>query len=314
MRLSIVATLYGSEAHLREFHARATAAAKGLAGDYEIILVNDGSKDASLEVALSLREQDPRLVVIDLSRNFGHHKAMMTGLARSRGDLVFLIDSDLEEDPALLGEFHEELQKGSVDVVYGVQTRRKGRLLERLSGEVYFWLFNVLSDVPIPTNLITVRLMTRRYVDALLLHREREMVISGLWVITGFEQRALPVRKLSNPGSTYSLRRKGQLLVDSITSFSDRPLVFIFYMGCAILLLSGTAAAYLIIRRVFFGVLLAGWPSLIVSVWLLGGVTIFSLGIVGIYLSKVFVETKQRPYAIVKRMYEAKDPDPGRGA
>jgi putative glycosyltransferase len=311
MKLSIVTTLYGSARHLEAFYERARATALRLTPDYEFILVNDGSPDDSLEVAVRLHERDARVRVVDLSRNFGHHKAMMTGLADSRGDYVFLIDCDLEEEPELLISFHEELTRSSSDVVFGVQESRKGSLFERASGGLYFWVLNLLSNYPIPTNLITVRLMTRRYVAALLQHKEREMVISGLWVITGFTQKSQVVKKLSRPGTTYDIGRKIVHLVNSVTSFSDRPLVFIFYAGTLILLVSGTAALYLVVRRVFFGVLLAGWPSLIVSVWLLGGLTLFSLGIIGIYLSKVFIETKQRPYSVVRQRFEREGPRGG---
>ncbi len=304
MRLSIVSTLYQSAAHLEEFYGRIRAAAAALTDDYEIVLVNDGSSDASLDIALSLFRRDPRVRVIDLARNFGHHKAMMTGLARASGDHVFLIDSDLEEEPELLTVFHETLLQTGADVVYGVQTARRGPLRERVGGWVFFRVFNALSDWPITENLVTVRLMTRQYVAALVEHREREMMIAGLWAMTGFRQVPLPIRKHSRSTSTYRLTHKIAILVNSITSFSDKPLVLIFYLGAIIVLLASVAAAYLVLRRVFFGELLAGWPSLIVSVWLLGGLTLFCLGIIGVYLSKVFLETKQRPYTIIRHTYE----------
>ena len=132
MRLSIVTTLYRSARHLDEFHARVSAAAARFTPDYEIVLVNDGSPDDSLAVALKLLERDDRVRIIDLARNFGHHKAMMTGLAEARGDLVFLIDSDLEEPPELLTEFAEAIHDGQADVVYGVQDQRRGGLVERV--------------------------------------------------------------------------------------------------------------------------------------------------------------------------------------
>jgi hypothetical protein len=154
MDLSIVTTLYYSSPYLEEFYARTCAAAEQITDDYEIILVNDGSPDDSLDVALSLFERDDRVKVVDLSRNFGHHKAVMTGLAHARGDLVFKIDCDLEEEPELLGEFYAEMIKDpSVDVVYGVQQRRKGGPFERLSGSLFYRLFNLLSDHPVPSNL-----------------------------------------------------------------------------------------------------------------------------------------------------------------
>ena len=304
MTLSIVTTLYCSAPHLEEFYRRASAAAETITTDYEIVFVNDGSPDDSLSIALELFERDPRVRVVDLARNFGHHKAMMTGLRHARGELVFLIDSDLEEDPELLTAFAATLDAAAADVVYGVQAERRGEWFERWSGRLFFKLFNLMSDYPIPENLVTVRLMTRRYVSALLSHGEREMVIAGLWVLTGFRQVPLAVTKHSRSKTTYSLRRKIAVLVNSVTSFSSRPLVFIFYLGVAIGALAAAAAAYLVIRRVFFGILLPGWPSLIVSVWLLGGLILACLGIIGIYLSKIFIETKQRPYTIVRSVHE----------
>ncbi|MGE3510863.1 MAG: glycosyltransferase family 2 protein [Vicinamibacterales bacterium] len=304
MLLSVVATLYRSAPHLEQFHARVSRAAAAVSDNYEIVLVNDGSPDGSLEVALRLFDTDPRLRIVDLSRNFGHHKAMMTGLAHTRGDLVFLIDSDLEEQPELLGEFHTLLTRSGADVVYGVQQARRGGLLERVSGWLFFKLFNALSNQPIPANLVTVRLMTQRYVRALVAHRERETMIAGLWALTGFRQVAQPIMKASRGDSSYSFRRKLSLLVDSITSFSDRPLIFIFYLGLAIGGTASLAAVYLVIQRLFFGQALPGWPSLIVSIWMLGGLMLICLGIIGIYVSRIFIETKQRPYTIVGHVYE----------
>jgi putative glycosyltransferase len=304
VRLSIVSTLYRSAAHLEEFHRRISAVASTLTDDFEVIFVNDGSPDASLDVAVSLFRRDPRVTVVDLARNFGHHKAMMTGLATARGELVFLIDSDLEEEPELLTLFHETLHRTGADVVYGVQSERRGGVIERVGGWMFFKIFNALSSWPIARNLVTVRLMTRQYVSALVAHRERETMIAGLWAITGFNQLALPIKKHSRSPSTYGLGHKIAILVNSITSFSDRPLVLIFYLGSIIVMLASLAAAYLVVRRLFFGQYLAGWPSLIVSVWLLGGLTIFCIGIIGMYLSKVFLETKQRPYTIIRHTYE----------
>jgi putative glycosyltransferase len=304
MYLSIVTTLYRSAPHVEAFYREMTREAERLTPDFELVLVNDGSPDESLELAVALHHRDLRVRVIDLSRNFGHHRAMMTGLAHARGDLVFLIDCDLEEDPALLGRFHDELKRSGADVVYGVQDQRKGGVVERVSGWLFFTVFNLLSPTPIPANLTTVRLMTRRYVRRLVSHREREFFISGLWTLTGFEQVALPVQKQSRSPSTYDLARKVALLVNSVTAISDRPLVLIFVIGLVVSTLAGGAASYLVIRRVFFGVYLEGWPSLIVSVWLLGGLTLLSLGVIGIYLSRVFIETKRRPYVIIRAIYD----------
>lgn len=303
MMLSIVTTLYNSAPYLEEFHDRVCKAASQITHDYEIIFVNDGSPDNSLEVVLELHRKYPRVGIVDLSRNFGHHKAMMTGLIHARGDLVFLLDSDLEEEPELLHKFYDEMNRTGADVVFGVQEQRKGKMFERVSGSLYFKVFNMFSTHPIPMNHITARLMTRAYVSALIGHQEREFVMSGLWALTGFEQAPLTVRKHHKPTSTYGFGRKISHLVNAITSFSNKPLVLIFYLGCFIVFVSLIAAIDLILRKIIYGTLLEGWASLIVSIWLLGGLTIFCLGVIGIYLSKVFIEVKQRPYTIVKQTY-----------
>jgi putative glycosyltransferase len=248
MDLSIVTTLYRSALHLEEFYTRTRKVAERVARDFELILVNDGSPDDSLQIALSLHRRDRRIRDIDLSRNFGHHQAMMTGLSYTRGDLVFL-HSDLEEEPEFLETFYERLKTTAADVAFGVQKKRKGRLFERVSGFIFFKLFNALSTHPIPANVITARLMTRRYVRALVNHQERETLIAGLWALTGFQQVSVPVRKSHNPTSSYNLRRKASHFVNAITSFSSKPLVLIFYLGCIILLFASIAALDLIIRK-----------------------------------------------------------------
>lgn len=310
MELSIVTTMYYSAPYIQEFYDRISAAAQKITNDYEIIFVNDGSPDDSLNIAVALYEKDSKVRVIDFSRNFGHHKAMMTGLMHAKGGLVFLIDCDLEEEPELLETFYAEHRKNDdVDVVYGVQKARKGGFVEKISGNIFYWMFNLFSSYPVPSNLVTARLMSKRYVDSLVKHKDREVFMAGLWAITGFKQIPLMVTKLDKGNSSYDLRRKISILVNSITSFSNKPLLFIFYLGSIILFISSLAALHLIIRRVFFGVLLAGWPSLMVTIWLLGGLTIFCVGVIGIYLSRVFMETKERPYTIIRQIYERSKSD-----
>lgn len=304
MRLSIVATLYQSAPYIAEFHQRASAAARQLVGeDYEIILVNDGSPDNSLDIAVNLTENDGHVVVVDLSRNFGHHKAMMTGLAHAKGQQIYLIDSDLEEEPEWLGGFAGQMACDRCDVVYGVQEQRKGGLFERWSGQWFYRIFKVITGMALPENIVTARLMTRRYVDALLRHEEREVFMAGLWYITGFAQHPRTVRKHGTSESTYTFRRKMALLVNSVTSFSNAPLVGIFYTGISISLIAIFYITYLVIHWMFLAKPLSGWTSVMASIWLLGGMVISFIGVVGIYLSKIFSETKQRPYTIVRHVY-----------
>jgi putative glycosyltransferase len=303
IELSIVTSMFRSAPFLEEFYRRSVDAAAAVTDRFEIVLVNDGSPDESLEVALRLHRRDPRVRVVDLSRNFGHHKALMTGLARARGELVFLIDCDLEEDPAWLIAFLGTLQRTGADVVYGVQRSRKGGAVERAAGHLFFRVVNPLLGNPMQPNVVTARLMSRRYVQALVAHRDREVCLSGLWVITGFDQQPMEIVKGKRPGSSYSFRRRVSVLVNAITSFSNRPLIAVFYIGAGVMLLSVLAAALLIVLALTHGIGVAGYASLMVSIWFLGGLTIFCVGIVGVYVAKIFTETKERPYTIVRAEY-----------
>lgn len=300
--------MYQSAPYLDEFHERASAAAKKLVGeDFEIILVNDGSPDNSLHVATALTLQDTHVVVVDLSRNFGHHKAMMTGLAQATGDLVFLIDCDLEEEPEWLLPFEQQLKSSDNDVIFGTQAIRKGGYIERVSGWAFYKIFRLFTGIHQPNNIITARLMTQRYVRALTDHQERELNIGGLWITTGFKQSAHTVKKHNTSPTTYSISKKFGHLVNSITSFSSLPLVFIFYTGLLISLTAIFYISYLIYRHTFASAPPDGYTSLIASIWLFSGLIIFFLGIIGIYISKVFNEVKQRPYTIVREVFRSQD-------
>jgi putative glycosyltransferase len=304
MKLSIVTTLYKSAAYVEEFHRRASEAALHITNEYEIVMVDDGSPDNSLDIACAIARTDCHVRIVELSRNFGHHKALMTGLEHARGELCFLIDSDLEEDPAVLSEFYAKLQSDDADVVFGYQKERKGGWGERVTGRVVYRLFDLLLPYRIPLNAMTVRIMRRDYVDSLLLHRERQTIIGGLWVITGYKQIGVPTRKLSRSQAAYGLWHRWTTLIDSITSFSEIPLVAIFYLGIVICGLSGLVGLELLVQKFLFRRALEGWVSVMLSVWFLGGLLIFCVGVIGIYISKIFIETKNRPYTIVRRVHE----------
>lgn len=305
VKLAVVTTMYSSRAYLEEFHRRCVAAASQVTDDLEVVYVNDGSPDDSLDAALKLREGDGRVTVVDLSRNFGHHRAILEGLAATSAERVFLLDCDLEESPEWLLDFSRALDaEPALDVVFGVQERRKGGLFERLSGAAFWKLFNALSGLSIPESALTVRLMTRRYVDALLAHDETEVFLGGLLQSTGFRQRAVPVEKRSRGASSYSLRRKVSLFVNAVTSFSAVPVMSIFYLGMLVFLASLVMATYLVVRKLFWGdVTLIGWTSLMLSTWFLSGLLMMSMGVVGLYLSRIFMEVKRRPRAIVRALH-----------
>jgi putative glycosyltransferase len=233
----------------------------------------------------------------------------MTGLEFATGERVYLIDSDLEEEPEWLGTFAERMEESRCDVVYGVQAQRKGGLFERWSGRWFYTGFKALTGLDLPQDVVTARLMSRRYVQALISHREREVFLAGLWHATGFDQRPQLVKKHSTSETTYTLRRKLSILVNSVTSFSNAPLIGIFYIGMVISIFAGTYFAYLLVNWALLSRPLTGWTSVMASIWLLGGMVISFVGVVGIYLSRVYSETKQRPYTIVKHIYGGRHDD-----
>ncbi|MBI5618342.1 MAG: glycosyltransferase family 2 protein [Gammaproteobacteria bacterium] len=303
MRLSIVSTMYASAPYLEEFHRRATAAARDLTDGYEVVYVNDGSPDDSLEIALGLMAEDPKVRIVDLSRNFGHHKAIMTGCAHARGDLVFLIDCDLEEPPEDLLTLHQVMERERADMVYGVQESRKGGPVERFTGGIFYRVYNRLAAVQVPPNVLTMRLMSRRYVRSLIRHRDHEIYLLGLMCITGYKQVAVPVSKSSRHATSYSLTRRIAMATTAVTTFSTKPLTWMFQIGAVISVLSVLAATCISVRRILYGTTEIGWASLIVSIWLVGGMLMLGIGILGLYLGRVMSEVKDRPYTIVRQVY-----------
>ena len=300
MKLSIITTLFSSSPYLEAFFKSASFVARDFAEeDYEIIFVNDESPDNSLMVAIELAKEDSRIKIIDLSRNFGHHKTMMTGLAHASGDHIFLIDCDLEEDVGWLSKFKKIMIDEDADVVFGVQRNRKGNFFEKITGFIYYKILSAFTIISQPPNITTARLMTKRYVDALMLHQERELNIGGLWSITGFKQVSTEVRKLSTSQSTYTFRKKLSELVNAITSFSSKPLLYIFYIGVGVTITAIIFIAYLLFIY-FFNTPPDGYTSIVASIWLLSGIIISMQGILGIYISKIFSEVKQRPLTIIK--------------
>ncbi len=306
--LSVVSTLYRSAEFLSEFHRRITAAASALTESYEIVLVDDGSPDDSLTQAVTLAGLDSRVRVIELSRNFGHHAAMLAGLRSARGELVFLIDSDLEEEPEWLIDFWQDLHEHDADMVYGVQAVRGGSTAKRHSGALFYKLFNLASDTAIPANGCTVRLMRRPFVAALEEFTETHVFLMGLFSWTGFIQRPRYVNRKRRAGaSTYTPLKLIALSVNAVTSFSSYPLTVIFAGGLVITFLALAFACKLVIQKLMNpDYILSGFTSIMVSLWLLGGTIISVLGVIGMYVGKIFSEAKSRPQYLIRREYGGK--------
>ncbi len=305
MKLSIVTTLYCSSPYIAEFYRRVVAAADQVVSSYELIFVDDGSPDDSLSIVIDIAKKDDRVKVIELSKNFGHHKAMLAGLEGSVGERVFLVDCDLEEPPESLIEFWDEIESNEgVDIVYGVNSESKeGSIAKRLASSAFYSVFNFFSYVKIPDNELVARLMTARYVKSLLSYCERDVFIPGIWADVGFNRSTVTVLKTFDGNSSYSLKKRLSMASDAVTSFSTKPLVYIFYFGLAMFLFSALTILYLIIRKLFFGTMLGGWTSLLASTYLIGGAIILSVGVIGVYVSRIFTEVKQRPRHIVKKVY-----------
>lgn len=304
MKISVLTTLYHSSRYVHEFYIRCLACVKKTGLEYEFVFVNDGSPDDSLQKVLALASTESFITVVDLSRNFGHHKAIMTGLKYCEGDFVFLIDCDLEEDPELFDMFWDKIQGDkSLDVVYGVQIKRKGGWFERSSGWLFYKILSKLTSFDYPPDTLTARIMTKPFVEAVLQHKERELEIWGIFALSGFVQSGVPVTKGFKGSSTYTFRRKISVALDSITSLSNRPLYFTALLGFLCFFFACINVMVIVYKKLFMDVDIDGWASTVASIWLVGGMILFVLGIFGIYLSKMFVEIKGRPLSIIKKVY-----------
>jgi putative glycosyltransferase len=308
MKLSIVTSLYRSAPYIREFQRRSLEAIRASgASSYEIIFVNDGSPDDSLAIAKSIAEGDANVTVIDLSRNFGQHRAIFAGLEQSTGDFIFVIDSDLEEDPEWLPLFLSELQTRGGDVVYGYNTNIKRGYVYSLCRQIFYKTLNLLSSAEVPENVCNARVMSRRYVNALLQFREREIFMAGIWHMAGFEQHAVKVVKHDTSPTTYSFIKLGSMFINAITAFSTRPLVAISATGIGLSLVACSYVAFIVYRKLIHGIAVEGWASVMAAVLMIGGISLFFNGIMAIYIAKIFIEVKQRPLAIVREIYSQSD-------
>jgi putative glycosyltransferase len=219
---------------------------------------------------------------------------------------VFLIDSDLEEDPGWLLTFSEIMTKSSCDVVFGVQSSRKGLWFEKWSGHVFYRIFNYLCDIEIPPNQTVARLMSLRYVKALLQYGERELFFGGVLYLAGFHQIAHKVVKNSTSPTTYTLKKKVAQAFDALFSFSSKPLFLISLIGLAISGLAFLFILYILYLWITAAYVPPGWMSIVASIWLTTGILMISVGIVGIYVTKVFAESKRRPRVIVHSIFNSK--------
>jgi len=305
MKLSIVTTLYRSEQYVNEFYELISSNANKITNDYEIVFVNDGSPDNSVECILEIRKKDNKVKLIDLSRNFGHHYAIMAGLNFALGEYIYLTDCDLEVSPETIIAFNDKIVQQKIDVVYGFQETRKGRFIEKQGGGLFWKMINKLGNLDIPKNVVTERLMSRRYVENLISLGDRNLFLAGMMSWTGFSQLGVPVLKMQRKGnSTYSAMKRIKLATEAITSFSVVPLKMMFNLGILITLASILGIVFIVIRKLIFPEqILIGYTSLMIMIMLALGIIVCALGIIGMYISKIFIQTQNRPLYIIKNIY-----------
>jgi glycosyltransferase involved in cell wall biosynthesis len=300
--LSIVVPCFNEEACLPELHARLTKAAVAAAGeDYEIVLVNDGSRDGSWAMMQALAQTDPRLVAINLSRNHGHQLALTAGLDLCSGARILIIDADLQDPPELLPDMIAEMERRDADVVYAVRRARAGETaFKRGTAKLFYRLLSRLAEIDIPLDTGDFRLMSRRALDALLALPEQSRFIRGMVAWVGFRQ--VPIvydRAQRHAGETkYPLGRMMRFALDAVTGFSTAPLRMASHVGMWLVVASILLLIYIAIGFVT-GTAIQGWTSLMLVVVVLGAVQMFVLGMIGEYLGRLYVEAKKRPLYIV---------------
>src|SRR5205809_933451 len=303
--LSVVAPVYNEEELVGEFVARAAAAVADY--EYELVLVNDGSGDRTAELLDRLSSVDPRVRVIHLSRNFGHQAALTAGLEHAAGDVVAMIDADLQDPPELIPDMVAQWSQGA-DVVYAVRRQRDGESAFKLATASWFYkLFDKLAQVDLEPNSGDFRLLDRRALDALLSMTERSRFLRGMTVWVGFKQTAVQYeREARHAGETkYTMSRMLRFSLDAIASFSHVPLQLATYAGILSAGVAFVAIPVVIILRLLDSYL-PGFGAITIAVLLLGGIQLIALGVIGEYVGRIFDEVKHRPLYIVREERNAR--------
>ena len=304
--LSIVVPAYNEEEVLPEFHKRLTSVLEEVKGSCEILYVNDGSSDRTLEVLNDFK--DPRVWIIDLSRNFGKEIALSAGLDHARGEAVVVIDADLQDPPELIPKFIEKWHEG-YDVVYARRTARDGEtFIKKATAKLFYKFIQGVSRVKIPEDTGDYRLLSRRAVESLKQLRETHRFMKGLFAWIGYPQIAVSYHRDPRfAGSTkWNYWHLWNFAIEGITSFTINPLKIASYLGLTTSIGSFTYALFVIYKTLVFGEPVQGYPTLMVVVLFLGGVQLMSLGVIGEYLGRMFNETKQRPLYFINSFQPSK--------
>lgn len=295
--ISVVVPCYNEAEGIRECHARLTRVLPGVAESYEVVYVDDGSRDTTAAELQAIYRVDPNVTVVELSRNFGHQIAVTAGLEAAQGDVVVIIDADLQDPPEVIADMVDAWRKG-YDVVYGVRESRVGESKFKLwTAKLFYRVLNTLSDIDIPLDTGDFRLLDRVAVDAMLRLPERHRLLRGMCSWIGFRQYGLKYARASRfAGETkYPLRKMLRLALDGISSFSTVPLRIVTVLGAVSAAISGFGIVYALVVRLVTQSWVPGWAISFVGMLLLGGLQMLSLGVVGEYVGRVYTETKQRP-------------------
>ena len=299
LKLSVVTTTFNSSVSTREFLQRVSNESEKLVkSDYEIVIIDDGSDENNFEQIRQITEEFPNVRLHRFSRNFGHHRALLYGLQISRGDRVYLTDSDLEEAPEWLALMWKNMDYKKVDSIYAVQETRRGSIYEKFSGWLFYLVMRQLMGINIQKNMMTSRLMNRQFVSAILAMGDYSPNLSGMFSYVGFRQEAVVLTKIRYYESRYTLRKKLDIVIELLTSYSARPLKFIFYFGLVTFFFSGIMSLAIVLFSLFND-FLDGWLSLVLLNLVSIGLIMSSLGMIGMYVSRIHAETKKRPFQFV---------------
>lgn len=304
LTISVVVPAYNEEAGLAEFYRRTAAVLTGIGAPFEIVFVNDGSRDGTLRVLHELRARDPRIVIIDLSRNFGKEIAMTAGLDHAAGEVVVVIDADLQDPPELIVQFVDAWREG-YDIAYAVRTARDGESwLKKSTASVFYRVMQSVSRVEIPRDTGDFRLMSRRAVEALGRLREQHRFMKGLFAWIGYPAKPIYYRRdPRHAGQTsFNYVKLWNLAVEGFTSFTIAPLKVATYIGLLTAMAAFVYAAYVVYKTLRYGDPVQGYPSLMTVVLFLGGVQLMFTGILGEYVGRVFNEVKGRPLYLTKEV------------
>jgi glycosyltransferase involved in cell wall biosynthesis len=300
----VVVPAHNEEAVLAQMHLRTTAVLTALAVPYEIVFVNDGSRDGTLAVMHGLRERDPNVTVVDLSRNFGKEISLSAGLNEACGDAVVVMDADLQDPPELIPELIAGWLEG-FDVVYGVRVARDGDTwLKRITARCFYRLIRIVGGVSIPADAGDFRLLSRRAVDTLRRLPEQHRFMKGLYAWIGYAQKAVPYRREPRAAgrTNWTFWQLWNLALEGFTSFTILPLKLASYLGLAVAAFSFAYGLFVIFKTLRFGEPVQGYPSTMVVILFLGGVQLLAIGVLGEYLGRMFNEVKQRPLYVLNRV------------